>query len=323
MLQPLNIAFPASTARVGRTFALLSASLMLGACSGGLGTLDTPNQLAAAPPSSENGPGAASQSELEKATDYWGKEYAKNPRNLDAAISYAKNLKAMGQKGQALSVMQQASLYHGRNRKLASEYGRLALELDQVSVAAPLLELADDPATPDWKVISARGTVLAKQGRYKEAIPVYERALTLAHDQPSVVNNLAMAYAMSGEAARAEQLLRKAAASDNNNAKVRQNLALVLSLQGKHDDARALGAGTPGAETVAYNADLMQKIVRVDTKPAATAVQTAKAKAPAGATQARGSTPALKPATTETARADEPAKLADATGEPMFKPSKR
>ena len=120
----------------------------------------------------------------------------------------------MGQKGQALSVMQQASMHHGNDRKLASEYGRLALEMDQLSVAAPLLEAADDPTSPDWKVISARGTLLAKQGKYKDAIPFYERAMTHAHDHPSISNNLAMAYAMSGEADKAEALLRKAAAAD-------------------------------------------------------------------------------------------------------------
>ena len=39
----------------------------------------------------------------------------------------------------ALAVLQQASSVHGQNRELASEYGRLALELGQVKVASQVL----------------------------------------------------------------------------------------------------------------------------------------------------------------------------------------
>ena len=117
----------------------------------------------------------------------------------------------MGEKRQALAVLQQASNFHAGNRDLNSEYGRLALEFDQVSLAQKLLEQADDPANPDWRMISARGTVLAKQGSYRDAIPFYERALALAPDQPSVLNNLALAHAMEGNADQAEPLLKRAA----------------------------------------------------------------------------------------------------------------
>ena len=86
-----------------------------------------------------------------------------------------------------------------------------------VSLPDRWLETADDPAKPDWRVISARGTVLAKQGSYREAIPLYERALSLAPDQPSILNNLALAQAMQGHADRAESLLRRAAAADGKD----------------------------------------------------------------------------------------------------------
>lgn len=322
---------PANRTATARTFATLAASLMLSACAGGLGDSATSDLLAQShqqggPPQTASDPAAAPQSELEKATAYWGKEYGKNPRNLDAAIAYSKNLKAMGQKGQALSVMQQASMLHGNDRKLASEYGRLALEMDQLSVAAPLLEAADDPTAPDWKVISARGTVLAKQGKYKDAIPFYERAMTHAHDHPSISNNLAMAYAMSGEADKAEALLRKAAAADPSNAKVQQNLAIVLGLVGKHDEAKSMSSGSLYAE---HNSSLMRKLVRNDIKPAAVpTVQTAKASAtaisPVQNTMATA-TAGLKPANIpETAPVENAAaRLADSYAAQGFKPSAR
>ncbi len=208
----------------------------------------------------------AGKSELAKATKYWGQEYAKDPRGLPAALSYAKDLKAMGEKRRALAVLQQASILHGDSRELASEYGRLALEFDQIGLAGRLLAAADDPTDPDWRIISARGTVLAKQGKYKDAIPYYEHALELSHDQPSVLSNLALAHAMDGEPKRAEAMLRKAAAADRNSLKIRQNLALVLGLQGKYDEAKLLASRDLSAESAEENTDYLRRVVKLAAK---------------------------------------------------------
>jgi Flp pilus assembly protein TadD len=171
---------------------------------------------------------------------------------VQAALNYARNLKAMGEKQQAFSVLQATYESGGANRAVASELGRLALEFDQISLATRLLEQADDPAQPDWRIVSARGTVLAKQGQYREAIPFYERALKLAPDKPSILNNLALAYTMDGQADKAEPLLRKASAAPKADERVNNNLALVLSLQGKDGkDAKDWEAETV-AEPVAH-----------------------------------------------------------------------
>jgi Flp pilus assembly protein TadD len=248
-----------------------AASLSLGACAG-LGDA-APDFLAsnsAAPAADASlapaGDSANGPAELAKATEYWGKKYSEKPQDLEAALAFAKNLKAMGQKGQAMAVLQQASIYHGANKKLASEYGRLALELDQITVAQQMLAVADDPVAPDWRVVSARGTAMAKQGKYQEAIPFYDRALTLAPNQPSVLNNLALAYTMNGEPAKAEDLLRQAGNANPNNAKVNQNLALVLGLQGKYDEATKVASSNMPAEKAASNTALVRQMVKLEPK---------------------------------------------------------
>lgn len=213
-------------------------------------------------------PSGSTKEELAKATEYWGKEFAKNPKDAQSALSYARNLKAMGEKRQALAVLQQASLFHPGHRSLNSEYGRLALEFDQVSVAQRLLEQADDPTNPDWRVISARGTVLAKQGRYRDAIPLYERALALAPDQASVLNNLALAHAMEGHPDKAEPLLKRAQSAAGQDTRVSQNLALVLGLQGRYDEARLAAASNQSVDNAAANVDYVRRIVMLDPQPA-------------------------------------------------------
>jgi len=242
--------------------AALAAALMLGGCAQVGSDADSGLFAALAPGSAEEAP----PQDPQKAAEFWSKKYSKNPRDLDAALGYAGSIKALGKKREALAVLQEASVIHGQDRRLASDYGRLALELDQVSVAKKVLEIADDPANPDWRVILARGTALAKEGSYRDAIPFYERAQALNPNHPSVLNNLALAYTMSGEADRGEALLRQASAA-GDNAKVRQNLALVLGLQGKYTEATKVASqDIPPADAQA-NTALLQKMVKLDPKP--------------------------------------------------------
>ena len=297
------------TAKSFAVAASLTAALMLGACAQG----DTSLQTAFLDRKDESAPAKKEpdvpQTELEKATEYWGKKFKEHPSELEPALSYAKNLKAMGERQQALAVIQQAAVYHATDKGLASEYGRLALELDQISIARQMLAIADDPTNPDWRVISARGTLAAKEGKFTEAIPLYERALTLSQEQTSVMNNLAMAYAMAGDAGKAEDVLRRIEAK-GGNAKSRQNLALVLGLQGKFDESKQVASKELGAENAAADAAYLKRMVKVD-KSTQWSTGVASSDAPK-ATKAIASA-AIKPAVTDAANRDDsaPARVAD------------
>lgn len=252
-----------ATLRMGTAAAMASLSLMAGGCAqmGGLPELTASNTPTPADASSPNSP---AQTELAAATEYWGKKFSKSPMDKEAGLAYAKNLKAMGHKKQALAVLQQAAVYHGDNRELAGEYGRLALDLGQVKIAEKVLAQADNPAKPDWRVISARGTAMAKQGRYKESIPFYQRALALAPNHPSVLNNLAMAHAMGGDPAEAEKLLRLAMDNGGETKRIRQNLALVVGLQGRYDESATIGSKDLPIQSAAADTAALRKLVKLD-----------------------------------------------------------
>jgi Flp pilus assembly protein TadD len=249
------------------TIAALTASLLLGACSMSPDMLPSiamkPSDTTTGATADNSATPTSPQSELQKATIYWGKEYAKKPSELLPALNYAKDLKALGEKDKAFAVLQQASLLHGNDPELAGEYGRLALEMEQVGVANQMLTIADNPEKPDWRVISARGTVLAKQSKYSDAIPFYERALALAPNNPSVMNNLAMAYAMTGDAQKAEGILRQALSAPGATPKVRENLALVLGLQGRYDESKSIASGVMTSDTASANADYLKQMVKL------------------------------------------------------------
>ena len=167
-------------------------------------------------------------------------------------------------------MLQNASVIHGDSKELASELGRIALEYDQVALAEKLLAMADDPLKPDWRLISARGTIYAKQNKFAEAIQFFDRALVMAPNQPSVMNNLAMAHAGNGDPAKAEEILRKVAAT-SNDPKVKQNLALVLGLQGRHEEAVSARAGATPQTTAIADTEYIKQMVKAT--PASTPPQ--------------------------------------------------
>lgn len=302
----------AKPARARGVLAACAASLMLGACAQ-MGGGDDAGLFAALAPDAAQPAAAAAPADPVRATEYWADQYSKNPRDLDAALGYAQNLTAMGKKREALAVLQQASLIHGSDKKLARDYGRLALDLDQVSVAKKLLAIADDPVNPDWRVVLARGTAHAKEGSYREAITFYERAQTLQPNHPSVLNNLALAYTMAGDAEKGEALLRDAQ-NRGGNARVRQNLALVLGLQGKYDEATHVASADLQTSDAQANTALLQKMVRRDARPMAPSGSWAPAVAEAPVR------PAPRAATVQAAVAQPAVQRAAAA--PTFRPSK-
>jgi Flp pilus assembly protein TadD len=280
--------------RVRRAAALVSTlalTLTLGACAGG----NAPGlQLGADRPKASDiatsSTAEPSASELEKATAYWGEEHAKNPRNAKAALAFARNLKAQGRKPEALNVLQSSYMLHSNNREFLSEYGRLALEQGQVTTAGELLARADDPAKPDWRIISARGTVLAKQGNYKQAIGFFERARSLAPRQASVLNNLAMAYAMDGQADRGETLLREAQALGSDDPRLQKNMALLQELQ--KGSAPAGAATGEGSSAPLVDAPVLRTSMAAPAAPAAAgSAKSSKGKKPAAGTKTAGGQP--------------------------------
>jgi thioredoxin-like negative regulator of GroEL len=78
------------------------------------------------------------------------------------------------------------------------------------------------------------------------------------------MNNLAMAYAMTGDAKEAEQILRQAVSASGATPKIRENLALVLGLQGRYDESKAVAAGVLNSDTASANAAYLKQMVRLE-----------------------------------------------------------
>jgi Flp pilus assembly protein TadD len=192
-----------------------------------------------------------------------------NPADPAAALAYAGALRANGAKREALAVLDKAAAARPSDRRLHLEQGLLALDIGEPARAEALLRQAHDPKAPDWRLHSALGAALASRGRQQEAQAQFAKALALAPDHPSVLNNLALSYVLDGKGAEAERLLRRAQRTAGAP-QVRQNLALVLGLNGKYEEARTLGETALPAARAGENVAYLQRLAtgRQDTSQA-------------------------------------------------------
>src|SRR5205807_1759033 len=111
--------------------------------------------------------------------------------------------------------------------------------------------------------LSAQGAALDQLGRYEEARQYYTSALKIAPEEPSVLSNLGLSYALSKDLPKAEEILRRAYARAGTNPRVRANLALVVGLQGRLAEAEGIvKAGQSGEEAAANVAYLRQLLSR-------------------------------------------------------------
>ena len=172
----------------------------------------------------------------------WSAAYNKNPQDPKLVLGYAAALKNIGSRDKALEILTAGYHANQNNGEIAAELGRLALDMGRLDIAQQTLKVAEIQGVKDWKTLSAQGTLRAKQGRHAEAQQYYLAALEVQPDAVSVINNLALSYALDGKPNKSEELLRKAVASGTDDKRVRQNLALVLGLQGKFDEARKVAS---------------------------------------------------------------------------------
>ncbi|MGE0752034.1 MAG: tetratricopeptide repeat protein [Variibacter sp.] len=185
-----------------------------------------------------------------------GNRYNADPRNSGAAIRYAEALRHNGQRAQAVAVLQRAAIYSPNDRAVLGAYGRALADNGDLRQALDVLGKAHTPDKPDWRILNAQGAVLDQMGRYSDARRYYETALKIVPDESSVLSNLGLSYALSKNLPKAEETLRRAVAHDNGDKRVRQNLALVIGLQGRfkeaEDVARADLPPDQAASNIAY-----------------------------------------------------------------------
>ncbi len=233
------------------TLLVTAAALTLGGCA--KDRAETTGSISA-------GLGANAADWRERA-DSLGAQYRRNPNDPDTAIAYAQALRQNGQSAQAAAVLQQASIKHPKSQALLGAYGRALADTGQYQQALDVLARAHTPDRPDWRILNVQGTVLDQMGRHGEARRYYDTVLKIVPNEPAVLSNLGLSYALTRELPKAESTLRIAVAQPNAEPKVLQNLALVLGLEGKFAEAEKIAAGDLPPEQAQANVAELREII--------------------------------------------------------------
>lgn len=192
-----------------------------------------------------------------------GKKWQADPADVNKGLAYANGLESIGQINEQLAVYKTLTASNPDNAKLMSLYGRKLAAAGHAAQAVPVLERAAESGEADWRVYSALGSAYDEQGLYQKARAQYEKALSEDPQNLSVLNNLGMSYALEGNLQQAETTLRQADALPRSGSepRIRQNLALVVGLQGRFEEASRIASENLPPEQVADNMAYLKKML--------------------------------------------------------------
>jgi len=168
--------------------------------------------------------------------------YKANSQDKATVIYYAAALRAAGQPAQAVAVIEAGIADAPNDIDLKVNYAKALAAAGRYNQALNVINDAIRPDAPDWNSLLVKGAILDQMGNPSEARLTYNQALLIAPNEPSIEGNLGLSYAMTNDLTEAEQHLRKAASMPGAKSRIRQNLALVIGLEGRFDEARALFA---------------------------------------------------------------------------------
>ncbi len=226
----------ASRPNIRRPAAILVmvAAAALAGCqqkSAGLGSIDSMTTASTVPANYEQ-------------TTELAKKWQSDTKNLKKGMAYANALDSIGQTQKQLEVLSVLYKSHPDNPQVTALYGKKLLASGRSNEAVVVLETATMLNNKDWRSYSALGSAYDQQGIYDKARTAYQQALTIEPDNLTVLNNLGMSFALQGDLKEAEKTLRMADALPKaaSEPRIRQNLALVVGLQGRFEEASAIAS---------------------------------------------------------------------------------
>ncbi|ESY94761.1 tetratricopeptide repeat protein [Mesorhizobium sp. LNHC209A00] len=202
-----------------------------------------------------------SAGELHNATAALGQSYARNPNDKRIATNFAAALQMDGDADQSLAVMRKLAIAYPKDREVLAAYGKALAANGQFEAALDAVRRAQTPEYPDWRLVSAEAAILDQVGQKDEARQLYRKALELKPNEPSILSNLGMSYVLEGDLRTAETYMRSAAQQPNADSRVRQNLALVVGLQGRFDEAEKIASQELSPEQAQANVAYLRQML--------------------------------------------------------------
>jgi Flp pilus assembly protein TadD len=169
---------------------------------------------------------------------FWSKEYQLNPGDLEAAIKLSAAVRKMGNASRAVEIAQTSRALYPNDPYLTAEYAAALIATERGSESIKALDAGLRAAPGYARLWSLKGAALDQMEKYDLARKHYGRALQITPQDPNIMANLGLSYALAGDPKTAETWLRRASNMPNAGANIQQNLDLIMQLQGKTPSIR-------------------------------------------------------------------------------------
>src|SRR5271157_1857356 len=141
------------------------------------------------------------------------------------------------------------------------EYGKALADAGELAQAKDVLTRAYTPDDPKWDVMSVQGAVADRLGDHAAAMQFYRDALKIAPEEPSILTNMGLSLALAKQLPEAERTLRRAVASPKADERMRGDLALVLTLEGKYAEAEKVSLTDLSPEAARANMEAIKQMI--------------------------------------------------------------
>ena len=202
------------------------------------------------------------QANLPATLSSYGMAYEKNPKEKSVGLGYAAALQVAGRNDQSLAVMQQVAIAHPQDRDVLAAYGKALAAAGNLEKALETVRRAQTPDYPDWRLYSAEGAILDQLGQSDGARTLYRKALEIQPNEPAILSNLGMSYVLANDLKSGETYLRQAVARPGADSRIRQNLALVIGLQGRFAEAEEIARAELSPDDAAANVAYLKGMLK-------------------------------------------------------------
>lgn len=199
---------------------------------------------------------AARSLDLVNQSRFWMEELRKRPTDTEAAYEASVTLRAIGSPDRAVQTAAMG-IQTGANEPRLWAALAMALVADnqnEAALQATQKAIALNPR--DARLQNSLGVIYDRLEASALAATAYQAALILAPSDSVILSNYGISVAMAGDLPRAETLLRQAVQNPIAPPQARQNLALVVGLQGRFPESEQLAARdlppAVAAENIAY-----------------------------------------------------------------------
>ncbi len=190
-------------------------------------------------PKSAPAPGPSGSEPLARAA-FWGREAQIDPTDVVAGVQLASALRALGQYDTAIQSAGRVLVIDPKNMR-TTRFWRPPAPISARARAST--RSTRYSACRRWRQRTggrcrcSASPMRRGAARHDDAQTAWRAALVLSPENPAVLSNMAMEMAAQGDAPGAEALLRRAVVQPGATLTVRQDLTLVLGLEGKLGEA--------------------------------------------------------------------------------------